>query len=61
MSVSRRRFVGNGLAIGLLSSLFPPEAAEALAQQASAAPNAGQDTAEHPTTPSISGAAFTTK
>lgn len=48
MSVSRRRFVGNGLAIGLLSSLLPPEAAEALAQQASAAPNAGQDTADTP-------------
>ena len=48
MSVSRRRFVGNGLAIGLLSSLLPPEAAEALAQQSGAAPNAGADTADTP-------------
>jgi uncharacterized membrane protein YgcG len=39
MSVSRRRFVGNGLAIGLLSSLLPPEAAEALSQQSGAAPD----------------------
>jgi uncharacterized membrane protein YgcG len=39
MSVSRRRFVGNGLAIGLLSSLLPPEAAEALSQQSGAIPD----------------------
>jgi uncharacterized membrane protein YgcG len=39
MSVSRRRFVGNGLAIGLLSSLLPPEAAEALSQQSGATPD----------------------
>jgi hypothetical protein len=48
MSVSRRRFVGNGLAIGLLSSLLPPEAAEALAQQSGAAPSADADTADTP-------------
>jgi hypothetical protein len=39
MSVSRRRFVGNGLAIGLLSSLLPPEAAIALSQQPAATPD----------------------
>src|SRR5579872_989067 len=33
MSVTRRNFVGNTLALGLLSSLLPPEAASALAQQ----------------------------
>ena len=33
MSVSRRRFVGNGLTIGLLSSMLPPEAAYALSQE----------------------------
>lgn len=33
MSVTRRNFVGNSLALGLLSSLLPPEAASALAQQ----------------------------
>ncbi|MFZ1012024.1 MAG: hypothetical protein WAN28_01685 [Terracidiphilus sp.] len=37
MSVSRRSFVGNGLAIGVLSSLLPPEAARALTQEAAAA------------------------
>lgn len=36
MSVTRRNFVGNGLALGLLSSLLPPEAASALAQQPAA-------------------------
>jgi uncharacterized membrane protein YgcG len=39
MSVSRRRFVGSGLAIGLLSSILPPEAAVALSQQSGAAPD----------------------
>ncbi|MGA8671156.1 MAG: hypothetical protein WB679_14830 [Terracidiphilus sp.] len=39
MSVSRRRFVGGGLSIGLLSSLIPPEAAVALSQQSSAPPD----------------------
>ncbi|MGO9936185.1 MAG: hypothetical protein ACLPH3_00800 [Terracidiphilus sp.] len=39
MSVSRRRFVGNGLAIGLLSSMLPPEAAIALAQQPASSGN----------------------
>jgi hypothetical protein len=39
MSVSRRRFVGSGLAIGLLSSFLPPEAAVALSQQSGAAPD----------------------
>jgi uncharacterized membrane protein YgcG len=33
MPVSRRQFVGNGLAIGMLSSMLPPEAALALSQQ----------------------------
>jgi hypothetical protein len=33
MSVTRRNFVGNTLALGLLSSLFPPEASAALSQQ----------------------------
>lgn len=33
MSVSRRRFVGNGFAIGLLSSMLPPDAAYALSQE----------------------------
>lgn len=33
MSVTRRNFVGNSLALGLLTSLLPPEAASALAQQ----------------------------
>lgn len=36
MSVSRRNFVGNGLALGLLSSMLPPEAALALSQQSAA-------------------------
>jgi hypothetical protein len=36
MSVTRRNFVGNSLALGLLSSLLPPEAASALAQQPAA-------------------------
>lgn len=27
MPVARRQFVGNGLAIGMLSSMLPPEAA----------------------------------
>jgi hypothetical protein len=43
MSISRRRFVGNGLAIGLLSSFLPPETAMALSQQTGAAPE-GPDT-----------------
>jgi uncharacterized membrane protein YgcG len=38
MSVSRRRFVGNGLALGLLSSVLPPETALALSQQPNAVP-----------------------
>lgn len=38
MSVTRRNFVGNGLALGLFSSLLPPEAASALAQQSAASP-----------------------
>jgi uncharacterized membrane protein YgcG len=38
MSVTRRNFVGNGLALGLLSSLLPPEAASALSQQSAASP-----------------------
>ena len=33
MTVSRRNFMGNSLAIGLLSSLLPPEAAMALSQE----------------------------
>lgn len=36
MSVTRRSFVGNSLALGLFSSLLPPEAASALAQQSAA-------------------------
>lgn len=44
MSVTRRNFVGNGLALGLLSSLLPPEAASALAQQ----PSSSSDTADAP-------------
>ncbi len=33
MTVSRRNFVGNGLALGLVSSLLPPDAAHALSQE----------------------------
>jgi hypothetical protein len=40
MSVSRRSFVGNGLAIGLLSSMLPPEAALALSQTPASSPSA---------------------
>ena len=40
MSVSRRRFVSNGFAIGMLSSLLPPEAALALSQQPAASGDA---------------------
>jgi len=44
MPVTRRNFVGNSLALGLVSSLLPPEAATALAQQSPASP----DTADAP-------------
>jgi hypothetical protein len=37
MSVSRRHFVGNGLALGLLAQMLPPEAAAAFAQAPAAA------------------------
>jgi len=47
MSVTRRSFVGNSLALGLLSSLLPPDAASALAQQ----PSAPSDTADAPHDP----------
>ena len=41
MSVTRRNFVGNTLALGLLSSMLPPEAASALAQQSAASSEPG--------------------
>jgi uncharacterized membrane protein YgcG len=44
MSVSRRRFVSNGLAIGMLSSILPPEAALAVSQQ----PAGSADNADAP-------------
>jgi len=44
MPVTRRNFVGNSLALGLLSSLLPPEAASALAQQSPSS----SDTADAP-------------
>lgn len=43
MTVSRRNFVGNGLAIGLLSSLLPPDAAMALTSQEPAAAGSPED------------------
>lgn len=45
MTVSRRNFVGNSLAIGLLSSLLPPEAAMALSQES--ASSASPEDAPH--------------
>src|ERR1700761_3066906 len=40
MSVSRRNFVGNSMALGLFASLLPPEAALALSQQTTATSDA---------------------
>ncbi len=45
MSVSRRNFVGNGLALGLLAQLLPPDATLALAQ--SPASKASPEDAPH--------------
>lgn len=43
MSVSRRSFVGNSLALGLITSLLPPEAAHALAQEPASSAADGAD------------------